>query len=304
MRDVREGVNAYLFLSERNEMESATKRLSESFLVGEYMPEIRTLSREKKRLALTYSQKGNRLVNAISVKDYGQAEQLIKDMEILAKDFDPTKPRAAVETAKTISAMHLAKARNAAIAGNNQVVEDELKQAAAVWPRNPALLEMSGTIFGQSDLQQKAIADFDQLLSQGNIRQIFNDKLRFIAAMATNPDRQNKLKKVLEDMQTIEASIARAQEFARRGDTAGAWEAVERAAQQFPDDVKLNQLRGNYSSEAAAFVESLKTAQRLETQGQTGSGLAWYLKAQRHYPLSDYAKEGIERLAKKILPSS
>jgi len=304
MRDVREGVQAYLFLSERNEMDSATKRLSESFLVGEYMPEIRTLPREKKRLALIYSQKANRLVSAISVKDYGQAEQLIKDMETMAKDFDATKPRAAVETAKTASAMHLAKARNAAIAGNSQVVEDALKQAAAVWPRNPALLEMSGAIFGQSDLQQKALADFDQLLSQGNIRQIFNDKLRFIAATATNPERQGKLKKVLEDMQTIEAALARAQEFARRSDPAGAWEAVERAAQQFPDDVKLNQLRGNYSSEAAGFVESLRTAQRLENQGQNGSGLAWYLKAQRHYPLSDFAKEGIDRLAQKILPRS
>ncbi|MBM3859045.1 MAG: hypothetical protein FJ395_05275 [Verrucomicrobia bacterium] len=304
MRDVREGVQAYLFLSDRNEMDSATKRLSESFLVGEYMPEIRTLSRDKKRLALTYSQKANRLVSALSVKDYTQAEQLIKEMEAMAKDFDSTKPRAAVETAKTVSAMHLAKARNAAIAGKSQAVEDELKQAAAVWPRNPSLLEMSGAIFGQSDLQQKAVADFEQLLSQGNLRQIFNDKLRFIAAMASNPDGQEKLKKVLEDMQTIEAAVARAQEFARRGDPAGAWESVERAAKQFPDDVKLNQLRGNYSSEAASFVESLRTAQRLETQGQTGSGLAWYLKAQRHYPLSDFAKEGIERLARKILPSS
>lgn len=304
MRDVREGVQAYLYLSERHELDSATKRLSEAFMIGEYMPEIRTLPREKKRLALLYTQKTNRLVNAISVKDYGQAEDLIKELEAMAKDFDATKPRAAVETAKTVSAMHLAKARNAAIAGNSAAVEDALKQAAAVWPRNPALLELSNAVFGQSDLQQKAIAEFDQLLSQGNFRQIFNDKLRFIAALANQPDRQEKLRKVLDDMQLIEAAIARAQEFARRGDPAGAWEAVERAAQQFPDDVKLNQLRGNYSSEAAAFVESLRTAQRLERQGQTGSSLAWYLKAQRHYPLSDFAREGIERLAKKILPSS
>jgi hypothetical protein len=122
--------------------------------------------------------------------------------------------------------------------------------------------------------------------------------------MATFPERQEKLKKVLDDMQLIETSVARAQEFARRGDVFGAWEAVDRAATQFPDDVKLNQLRGNYSSEAASFVQSLKTAQQLEQQGQTGSGLAWFLKAQRQYPLSDYAKEGIDRLSKKILPQS
>jgi tetratricopeptide (TPR) repeat protein len=304
MRDIREGVQAYLFLVDKSEMDSATKRLSEAFLTGEYMPEIRTLPREKKRLALTYSQKLNRLVSALSVKDYSQAEDLIKELQVLAKDFDSTKPLAAVETAKVAATMHLAKARNAAIAGNNQVVEDELKLATAIWPRNPALQQMSGAIFSQSDLQQVAISDFDKLLSQGNLRQIYNDKLRFIAAMATFPERQEKLKKVLDDMQLIETSVARAQEFARRGDVFGAWEAVDRAATQFPDDVKLNQLRGNYSSEAASFVQSLKTAQQLEQQGQTGSGLAWFLKAQRQYPLSDYAKEGIDRLSKKILPQS
>jgi len=42
----------------------------------------------------------------------------------------------------------------------------------------------------------------------------------------------------------------------------------------------------------------------LEAQGQTGSSLTWYLKARRQYPLSEYAREGIDRLIAKLLPES
>ena len=54
IRDVREGVRSYEFLLQKNELESAARWLAESFTVGEYLPEIRTLPREKKRLALDF----------------------------------------------------------------------------------------------------------------------------------------------------------------------------------------------------------------------------------------------------------
>ena len=118
IRDVREGVQAYQFLLEKNELESATKRLGEAFIVGEYMPEIRTLPRDKKRQALEFAQKSNRLISALDMRDYTLADSLVKDLETIAKDFDSSQPRAAIETAKTVSAMHLAKAKNAAVSGD------------------------------------------------------------------------------------------------------------------------------------------------------------------------------------------
>ena len=90
-------------------------------------------------------------------------------------------------------------------------------------------------------MQQKALLDFDQLLSQRNYRQIIDDQFRFIAATATSPPRQEQLKKVLTDMQTIEAALTRSSEIAKRGDFAGAWETAEHASKTFPDDSKLNQ---------------------------------------------------------------
>ncbi len=304
IRDVHEGVEAYNFLLSKDELESATKRLGEAFAIGEFMPEMRTLSRDRKRQALAFTQQTNQLLSALEVKDYTLAAKLVHELETSAKDFDNSKPMAAIETAKTVAAMHLAKAKNAAVSGDHVTLENELKEATEIWPRNPALSELSTMIFSQADVQQKALMDFDQLLSQRNYRQIFDDRFKYISATALAPDRQEQLKKVLTDMETVEAALMRSQEIAKRGDYAGAWETVEHAFKQFPDDNKLNQARANYTTEASDFVRTLRTAEQLEDKQQYGSSLAWYLKAQRMYPPSDYASVAIGRLVKEVLPES
>ncbi len=304
MRDVREGVAAFRFLLEKKELESATKRLAETFLIGEYLPEVRTLDRDDKRQALAFAQATNKLISAIEVKDYALAETIVTELAESAKDFDSSKPMAAIETAKTVSAMHIAKARNAAVSGDREVLETELREATEIWPRNPALAEVSGQIFSQADVQGRALLDFDQLLGQKNYRQIFDDRMRFIAATAMHPERQEQLRQVLDNMSSVEAAIIRSQEIEKRGDYAGAWESAERAFKENPDDNKLNQLRSDLTTRAADFVRALREAQNLESKNQPGSSLAWYLKAQKEYPPSEFARDGIQRLTKEILPDA
>lgn len=302
MRDVAEGVEAFRFLLGKNELASATERLSETFVLGEYMPEVRSLKREEKRQALKFAQLGNQLLSALEVKDYERAAQLCKELQSIATDFDASKPMAAIETARTVSSMHLAKARTAAVSGDRATLEEQLRLATEIWPRNPELAKVSAAIFSQTDVQQQALVDLERLIQQKNFRQIFDDKVRFIAATALYPDKQETLRKVLDDMQIIEGAVIRAQEIARRNDYAGAWESIETVFKDFPDDNKLNQLRADFTTRAADFVRSLRTAQDLEKRDQTGSSLAWYLKAQSLYPPSEYARDGIERLVQKILP--
>jgi tetratricopeptide (TPR) repeat protein len=304
MRDVHEGIQAFKFLLERNELESATKRLAETFILGEYLPEVRTLNREDKRKALAFVHKSNQLISAIEVKDYALAEKLVAEFGQTAKDFDAAKPMAAIETAKQISAMHIAKARNAAVSGDKNTLEAELKAATEIWPRNPSLTEVSKMIFSQADVQSRAMVDFDQLVSQKNYRQIYEDRMRFIAATAMYPEKQEQLRKVLEDMQVIETALIQAQEIEKRGDYAGAWESAEKAFRNFPDDNKLNQVRANLTTKAADFVHAIRQAEELEQKKQPGSSLAWYLKAQNVYPPSDFARQGVDRLTKEILPDA
>ncbi len=302
LRDVREGVKAYEFLLEKNELESATKRLAEAFTVGEWVPEIRTLPREKKRQALEFVQKTNQLLSSMEAKDYTKADTLLNDLAKIAKDFDGTKARAGIETARRVAQMRLAKARNAALSGDKATLEQEMAAATELWPLNPKLAEVSDMISSQGDVQQKAVVDFEQLLGQKNYRQIFDNSARYIAALAVYPEKQKQLEDVLKNMQKIEGAILRADEMAKQSNYAGAWESVEKVAGDFPDDSKLNQMRANFTTQAADFVRTLRGAQDLEKKEQVGSSLAWYLKAKKLYPQSDYAGEGVERLAKRIVP--
>lgn len=304
MRDVNEGIQSFKFLLEKGELESASNRLMETFMVGEYLPPVRTLDREDKRKALSFVQKGRQLISALEVKDYTLAEQLVQEINGMAKDIDTSKATAAIETARQVSAMHIAKARNAAVSGDKDTLETELKAAGEIWPRNPDLKTVASTIFNQADVQNRALVDFDQLLSQKQFRQIYDDRLRFIAATAMSPDRQDQLRKVLADMQTIETAIIQAQEIEKRGDFAGAWESAEKAFRVFPDDNKLNQIRANLTTKAADFVRAIRQAEELEEKNQTGSSLAWYLKAQKEYQPSEFARQGISRLTKEILPDA
>jgi hypothetical protein len=301
IRDVHEGVESFSFLLEKSELKSAAERLSEAFAVGEYLPEIRLLPRDRKRQVLEFTRKSNQLLSALEVKDYERAGTLVKELETMSRDFDSAKPMAAIETARTVSALHLAKARAAATSGDRATLETELRTATEIWPRNPALAEVSGAIFTQTDVQQQALNDFERLLAQRNYRQIFEDKVRFIAATALHPAKQEKLKQVLDQVQLAEAALMRAAELAKRGDAAGAWESVERGFSGYPDDPKLNQARAEFTTQAAEFVRSIRTAQEMERKQQLGSSLAWYLRAQQDYPNSEVAQDGITRLASQIL---
>jgi hypothetical protein len=268
------------------------------------MPEIQQFPREDRQRVLVFSRQANQLLSALEVKDYARAEELVLDLKKNAKDFDPSKPMMAVQTARNVSRMHLARARNAALSGDAKTLETEIRAATEIWPINPELANVSGQIFENSDIQQQAINDFDQLLSQKNYRRIFEDKLRFIAAVAIYPEKQKQLTEVLEKMTAVETAILKAQEIFSRGDNAGAWENAEQAYKKFPDDNKLNQLRADLTTQSADFVQTLAKAEALEKQNQPGPSLAWYLQARKKYPASTFARAGIDRLSAQVLPDA
>ncbi len=302
MRDVREGVKAFDFLLEKNEMQGATMRMQEVFVTGEYMPEVRLVPRDKKRKCLDFAQKSYQLVSAIDVHDYGRAEGLVKDLKKVANDFDDSKPTQAIEAARIQSRMLLAKARDALSRDDKATMEKALADAAEVWPNNPEFKEATEKIFKQTDVLQDALREFDGLVGKRDYRGIWNDKVRFIAAVAVNPERKQTLEKVMKNIETIEASLMRAEEMSRTGNHAGAWESLERAYTDFPDDGKLNQQRADMTTRASDFVKVIHTAEDLEKHEQVGSSLAHYLKAQKMYPASDFARDGVARLVKLVLP--
>ena len=304
IRDVREGSRSFAFLLEKGEIYSATQRLQESFVTGEYMPEIRLIPREQKRKCLSFSQKGFQLISAIDVRDYERAEKLVKEMKEVASDFDDSKPTARIEGAKIEAGGKLALARKAALNNDQPALEKNLTEAAMIWPGNPEYKEVFSQLNKQGDVMQKTLLEFDQLVSQRNHRQIWNDKIRFIAAVVINPERKVTLEKIMADMEAIERSVLTADEMARQGNHAGAWENLEKTWAKYPDDAALNQRRADMTTRASDFVKTIRTAEELEKKVQFGSSLSHYLKAQKLYPASDFAREGVDRLILQVLPES
>ncbi len=300
IRSVDEAVVAFQQLVSRKDYDSASNRLVEAFAIGEYLPRIRTLPMKVKLEVLDYVRDGNQLISAMEMRDYVLAEELVTKLRGMAKDFDYSKPLAAIETAKTVSDMKLNAAKAAAVRSDQAGVEENLRGAAEIWPTNPKLRELSTMIGENSDIQAQALLDLDRLLSQRNYRQIFNDQGRFLASAINDPARQEQLKEVLTTMNRINMVVHAAEEANKNGNSHGAWEAIEKEFEQFPDDPEITRLRSTLSVKASEFVSALERAKTNEERNQIGSSIAWYLKARRLYPPSEFARNGLQRLVTQL----
>tara|TARA_R110002096_G_scaffold131258_3_gene280980 strand:+ start:1951 stop:3894 length:1944 start_codon:yes stop_codon:yes gene_type:complete len=304
IRDVDQSVESFGFLLDQGEIDGATRQLQQAFVTGEYLPAVQSVPRERKREVLGYSHNAFQLVNAIEVKDYTLAEELVTEMKVQAGDFDYSKPTAAIETARLSSNMRIRTAKNAALKGDQEAYEENITAAAMIWPTNPVLKEQFDLLADSADVQQQAKLEFDRLLGTQSYRSIFNNKARFIAATVDDPDRQQALDQIVGNILEIEGVMKQADSLNKAGNSHAAWEIVERTFKEFPDDVALSAKRSDLSTDVATFVKALKTAENLEKRKQYGSSLAWFLSARQIYPQSEYAGDGIGRLIDEILPEN
>ena len=219
-----------------------------------------------------------------------------------AKDFDYSKPRAAIETARSASGLHIQQARSAAIAKDTQGVTDNITKAAMIWPTNPDLKAFSNQVASYGDMNTRILNDLDTLIAQKNYREIYREQLKFAGAVLGKPEYEQKLKSVMEDVGKVERIVMTADEMVKAGDSTGAWERLEEIAKDFPDDNEVNRRRADLSRKSPDFIHAITEARRHEDNARTGISLSWYLRARRAYPASLFAKQGIERLADKILP--
>lgn len=308
IHDTEQAVEAFDFLIAKDERASASKRLMEAYIVGEFLPAIQSVSLEKKQSILEFVKAYNQLLSALEVKDYLLADEKVKELRTLGKDFDPSKPLAAINTAKLSSSMHLQTAQNEALRGNEQTYQQHIAAAAEIWPTNPDLQRTFNLMSTQGNLQIQTVNDLDRLVATKSFRQIINDKGRYIASVVNDADRQKSLEQIIETITKIDIAIKQAQKLEQVGNPYGAWEAVEEVVDEvstdFRDDPPLSKARTDYATRVASFVSALKTAENLKKRNQNGSSLAWYLKCRQMYPSSTFASRGITQLVETILPES
>lgn len=300
IRDVDEAILAFDNLVDRGDLASASQRISEAFMVGEYISRVRRVPMQKKLAVLDFTRDGNQLVSAMEMKDYTLAEELVTKMRANAKDFDASKPLAVINTSKTVSEMQLNKAKAALMQNDQKGASEALTAAVQTWPTNPRLKEFNDMTGKVADVKTQAIMDFDKLLGQKNYRQIFNDQGRYAAAVMDDTKRQQEFAEVMTKMNKLLVITAGANSLMQQNNVAGAWETVEKAYQEFPEDTELSRMRSDLSVKATEFVGALQKAKSHEERSQLGSALAWYLKAKSQYPPSEYARDGVNRQVEKL----
>jgi hypothetical protein len=306
IKEVQTGVTAFLKYYEQSKLKAASESLRETLVLGEFMPELRTLPFGQKKVVLNFLQAARRLQEAIQAKDYTTASDLISADGGLAQtavDFDAASNVTVIATAKTAAGLHLAHARSAANSGDRDAFESEIKLAAAVWPTNPDLLKTAKTAFLSAEVLSAARGEIDRLLSQKAYRLISAQAERFLTAAHGLPEeRQNEVRTAIENVKALEANLKLAETMDGSGNSAGAWETVERLVKTFPEDSELHQARVRYAPKAADFVRSVQKAETQEAAAQHATSLAWLLKAQRLYPASSIAAESINRNLAKLFP--
>lgn len=297
IRDVDEAVDAFTYLSERGDLDSATKRLSEAFFIGEYLPKIRTLPRKQKDKVLDFVRDSNKLVSAMEVRDFTTAKAVVEKLKVSAKDFDATKPAAAVDAATKAARDLIAASNQASLEGNRQDAEAKIREAREIWPNNPALDEVTGMI-ESGGRNAAALKELESLVRTKNYRAVLADQQKYSAAVANLPEYKQQLADILEKVRKLDSAVREAELKNQGGDPMGAWEMMEIASREAPNDPDVNRLRGNLAPRAASLAEAIDRARRMEESGDFGPALGWYLKAESIYRMSLLAREGIDRASR------
>jgi len=120
-------------------------------------------------------------------------------------------------------------------------------------------------------------------------------------AVKGDATREQQLKDALTKVGKAKIAEEKANMLVMNGDVDGAWETIEQATKDWPDDVKLNKLLADLSERSADFVSALNKARDAEAKKEYGYSLTWYVAAQNSYPPSVIANDGIDRVSKEIL---
>ena len=300
-RDVQSAIEVFRYKSERGQLSGATDSLQTAFMTNELNAAVLGLERPLKEKVADFNAHLDQMRNLIEARDFGTLETLLQTVKSTATDFDTTKPMALVNGVKLESKMRLGKAKLAAQQGDTKLAMEEFQAAAEAWPGNPALEDKALKFFDTQDMKSQALVEFDRLAEEQNYRAIFDKQLGFAPAIKGDAKREEAFKTALLAIKNAEMASEKANALMLAGDYFGAWEAIELASVKLPDDKKLNKLRADLSGRSAEFVAAINKARDAEGRNEVGFSITWFVNAQRQYPASQIANEGIDRLSKKLL---
>jgi hypothetical protein len=298
---VNEAIEVFKYKAGLGEIAAAAEQLQEAFIANEYHPALQGLNRDDKEKVGEFLAKVAVLKNQLEARVFEQVDSQIADIKKIAVDFDSTKPLAMVNAVKLDSRLRIGQAKLLAQNGQTDEAMKAFGTAAEEWPGNPEVASSSEDFFGKEDKLNEGTAEFDRLVKEQNYRGIFDQQLAFAAAVAGDTTREQQLKDALTTVQKAEMASEKANMLVMNGDVDGAWETIELATKDWPDDTKLNKLLASLSERSSDFVSAINKARDAEAKKELGYSLTWYVNALSIYPASSIANEGKDRISAQIL---
>ena len=285
----------------QNELDSALQRLQEAFAAGENLACVRSFPRENKQALWKYKNAVKEARIGLASKDLEKAKDAISKINQMTSDNPLSREGSEIGNVETISAMHMAKAKEAASRGDRETMNKELEEAAKAWPQNPALASATAKIIEQLDQQSQGKAELRKLIQQKNYKYIFEDKARFLASAADDEKLLAELNRVLEEHASGLSYSGKAEELLKRNDPFGAWETATEGLEKHPDHLELIKVRSEAAMKAPEFVKEIEKAENASQRQDPVTALCGYLAARRLYPNSELAKKGIEKTSAEAL---
>ncbi len=273
--------------------------------MGEYLPSVRTLDRDDKRKALALRPRGPpahqraRSEGLHPRREAGHGAQRVRQVtSIPRRPLPPSKPPGRWPPCT------LPRSKTAAVAGDQATVNAELEAAAQIIlvirtqtfaDRLFTKTERAGPCAGGSRAAHQHRKNYRQTTTIACV------------SLPPRPCSRTSRNSSARSSPTcnIETAIIQAQEIEKRGDFAGAWESakkslpdVPRRQQAQPDPCQSHHQGSRLR--AAPFVRRKRWKEKISPDRASPG----YLKAQKEYQPSEFAKQGISRLTKEILPDA
>ncbi len=302
IREAQKYIETFDLLLARGELHAASQRLMEAYALGEFLTPLATLPLEKKRKVSEYVRDLHELYGTLAARDYTKTQILAARLKENAKDFPSSKVDSAIAAYTLASDLAIEEAKAHLLAKDSTKAAEKIKSATEIWPTNPKLKEFSALV-NSSGGMNVARNDFDRLLAEGNYREIARRQYELAPAIQGDATREDAFRQIVTNLTKIETALSKAGEFSKVGQNYAAWEQLAELREQFPDDPKLGREMELLAPKVADFTKALDEARKLEnrTPKQTGSAMAWYLKAGDIYPNSTMAQAGLKRVLDEVL---
>ena len=300
VNDVKVGMSSVEDLINQGELYGAFERLQETYFLGEYEPSVMTFDQAKKRELLLLWRDLRELQRLGDERDLANVEGYVNKVRGRAKDFPGAAILSKVNNAINASNMSILAAKQAALAGNNDKSLAALDQATRIWPQNPGIKEFANQVVSRQDKIGQMVPEFDRLVSEAKWRDIFNKKLEFALALATDKERSESLRKIINRVGELDANIQKASVLASQNNPYMAWDVLVEASKTDSDDLVLAKTRSDIAPLVADYARLLGLAEKLENEGAEAAALAAWIQAQDLNPASPACALAIKRLALSV----